>query len=85
MNFKYDLYIDKRTKEKVKVMKYENIYDFDKLKNLIGDVYPNLNKAQTRIWENRWIIRYSDKRIRMIHNCIKNGEYCFSSLYEKYR
>ena len=76
----YLKYIDRQTNQPVKVMKYTDIRDFNKLKKLIGDVYPTITPAHTRIYQNNWVVRYDSNVVRFI-NC-STGDECFKKRYE---
>ena len=76
-------YIDKQTKEYVSAFKYEDVRDFAKLQELIGDAYPTLTPAHTRIYENKWVIRYNDGRVRFMQ--CPSGDLCFHKRFEKYK
>lgn len=78
-------YVNKSTREEVTAMKYVDIRDFPLLYELIGDIYPTITPAHTRIWENNWIVRKSDNSIEFIccdHNIDAD---CFEKKYEIYR
>ena len=79
----FDKYVNRSTREKVTAMKYNNIHDFDKLFQLIGDVYPTITKAHTRVYEGNWVIRHSDNHIEFM--CCAHGEKCFENAYEIYK
>lgn len=79
----FNQYINRQTREKVVAMKYTNIKDFDKLFELIGDIYPTITKSQTRVYEGNWIIRHSDNKIDLM--CCAHGEKCFEKSYEIYK
>jgi len=76
-------YRDKLTKQIVKVMKYTDIHDFPQLFVLIGDVFPLITTAHTRVYEGNWVVRYDTNRVEFF-NC-KNGERCFEKQYEVYK
>ena len=76
-------YRDRYTKEVVKVMRYQDINDFPKLSELIGDIYPQLSKAQTRIYEDKWVVRYANNVVKFI-DCPNNDD-CFNRKYEIYK
>ena len=79
----YSKYVNRSTKELVTVMKYSDITDFDKLYNFIGDVYPTLTPAHTRIYEGNWVVRHQDNSVEFI--CCAHGENCFERAYEPYK
>lgn len=76
-------YIDRKTGQYVAAFKYKDINDFPKLKQLIGDVYPTISEAQTRIYENKWIIRYEDGSVKFME--CPSGDLCFNKRFEIYR
>lgn len=79
----FDRYVSRSTKEVVTVMKYNDINDFDKLVEFIGDVYPTLSKAQTRIFENNWVVRHQNNAVTFM--CCAHNEKCFENAYEPYK
>lgn len=81
--YSYDKYIDRQTNDLVAAFKYNDIRDFPKLKQLIGDVRPTISEAQTRIYENKWIVRYDNGEVKII-KC-PAGDLCFRKRYEKYK
>ena len=76
-------YINKDTREQVTAMKYNDIRDFSTLFNLIGDIYPTITPAHTRIYEGNWVVRKSDNSVEYI--CCAHGEDCFEKKYEIYK
>ena len=80
---KFQKYINRSTKEVVTAMKYTAVSDFNYLKELIGDIYPALTPAHTRIYEGNWIVRKSDNTVEYI--CCAHGENCFEKKYEVYK
>lgn len=73
-------YKERSTGAIVRAFKYTNIDSFDTLRSFIGDIYPTITKAHTRIYEDNWIIRYDDNRVIFI-SC-KPQENCFENRFE---
>lgn len=78
-------YVNRVTNEKVTAMKYTNIEDFPDLYELIGDIYPAINKAHTRIWEGNWIVRKSDNSVEFICCGHPEDSTCFDRKYEIFK
>lgn len=76
-------YVDRQTKQRVAAFKYIDINDFPRLEQLIGDIYPTLNIAHTRIWEDHWIIRYENGEVKFM-KC-PEGDLCFNKRFEPYK
>lgn len=76
-------YVDRQTKQIVTALKYNDITDFPKLKQLIGDVYPNIAEAQTRTYEGKWIIRYENGEVKFMQ--CPSGDLCFNKRFEVYK
>lgn len=74
-------YKNRHTGEEVTAMLYNDITQFDSLKELVGDIYPSITPSLTRIYEKHWVIRHSDNTISFI--CCKHGENCFQKSFEE--
>lgn len=79
----FSRYVNRVTRELVTVMKYNDITDFDKLYEFIGDVYPTLTPAHTRIYAGNWVIRHQNNNIQFM--CCAHNENCFENMYEIYK
>lgn len=75
-------YINRINREQVSAIKYDNINDFEKLYTLVGDIYPALSSAHTRVWEGNWIVRKSDNQVEMICCSHPDDDTCFNNKYE---
>lgn len=64
----------------VRALKYTSVDEFDSLKSFIGDIYPTITRAHTRIYEDNWVIRYDDDRVVFV-GC-KPNENCFEKRFE---
>lgn len=76
-------FVRRNSTEVVRALLYQSIDDFETLVDFIGDLYPTLTRAHTRVYENHWIVRHGDNSVEFI--CCAHGEKCFELAYEPYK
>ena len=62
-------------------MLYVSMNDFDTLYEFIGDVFPSLTVAHTRVYENHWVVKHDNGNVDFM--CCAHGENCFQKKYEE--